>query len=290
MKALLFLLLPEYQDPGNTLATHPFLATTNLPDDRHLSRYLTKLKATVSYLKDEDVTILYDVKNLAAFFYPINLMLDVYPKKSRYQLELIERRMCSWRTHAEQQATDIFEYLGQPTDDNTLTEIAKLQYNNRLTHCVYAVMNHKALNHVNQTRERLCVKCNDKEKTFVALKADVITILNWLKEKGVVKREYLPNTEKHGTAGLGGSQASNVSPLLCQNWEAKKMMKKAFRYGKNLYYYDANHQKYIRFMSGNNNTYHPYHIISKRDETKYVKPTVKDVLRYFLGDFEIVYE
>lgn len=158
-----------------------------------------------------------------------------------------------------------------------------------MIHCVYAVMNHNALNHVNHARERLSVKCNNKLKTFVALKADVITIMNWLKEKGVVKRVYLPNTAKHGTAGLGGSRASNASPLLCQNREAEKMMKKAFRFGKHLYYYDANHQKYIRFMSGNNNTYHPYHIISKQDETKYIKPAVKEVLKYHLGNIEIVY-
>lgn len=289
MKALLFLLLPEYQDPGNTFATHPFLATTNLLEDSLLTAYLMKLTAIVFYLKDENVTILYDVKNLAAFLYPIKLMPDVYPEKRRYQLELIEKRMCSWRTHSEQQATDNFEYLGQPTDDNTLTEIAKLLYNNRLTRCVYAVMNHKALNHVNSDRERICVKCCDNSKAFVVLKADIVTILNWLKEKGVIKRVYLPNTDKHGTAGKGGSRASKVSPLLCQNWEAKKMMKKAFRYGKHLYYYDANRLKYIRFMSGNNNTYHPYHIISKQDETKYVKPIVKDVLRYHLGHFEIEY-
>lgn len=67
MKALLFLLLPEFKDPGNLLASHPFLETTNLPDDSWLTSYITKLTATVYYLKDEDVTILYDVKNLAAF-------------------------------------------------------------------------------------------------------------------------------------------------------------------------------------------------------------------------------
>lgn len=289
MKALLYLLLPEYQDPGNTYATHPFLATTNLPEDSLLAAYLTKLTVIVSYLKDENVTIQYDVKNLAAFLYPINLMPDVYPNKRRYQLELVEKRMRSWRTHSVQKTTGNFEFLGQPTDDNTLSEIAKLQYNNRLTHCVYAVINHKALNHVNSVRERICVKCYDNSKSFVVLKADVVTILNWLKEKEVIKRVYLPNSDKHGTAGKGGSQASNVSPLLCQNWEAKKMMKKAFRCGKHLYYYDANRQKFIRFMSGNNNTYHPYHIISKQDETKYIKPIVKDVLRYHLGNFETDY-
>lgn len=289
MKALLFLLLPEFEDPGNLLATHPFLATTNLPDDTQLATYLTKLTATVYYLKDEDVTILYDVKNLAAFIYPIKLMPDIYPQKRRFQLELVERRMRSWRTHSGQQITDTFEFRDQQIDDNTLSEIAKLQYNNRLTNCVYAVLNHKALNYTHRIREQLRVRCNDKEKTFFALKADVITILNWLKERGVIKRIYVPNTAKHGTAGLGGSRASGVSPLLCQDWEAKKMMKKALRYGKNLYYYDANNKKYIRFMSGNNNTYHPYHIISKQDETKYIKPAVKEVLRYHLGKIEIEY-
>lgn len=189
----------------------------------------------------------------------------------------------------EQQATDCFEFQGQQTDDNILSEIAKLQYNNRLTNCVYAVMNHKSLNYTNHTREWLHVRCNGKEKTFAALMADVVTILNWLKEKGVVKRIYVPNTAKHGTAGMGGSRASDASPLLCQNWEAKKMMKKTFRYGKHLYYYDANHQKYIRFMNGNNNTFHPYHIISEQDETKNIKPPVKKVLEYHLGNITIVY-
>lgn len=255
-----------------------------------MTAYLAKLSVAVYYLKDEDVTMYYDVKNLAAFLYPVRLMPDIYPNKRLYQLALIEKRMQSWNSQSEQQATDRFVYRNQQTEDNTLCEIARRQYNNQLARCVYAVMNHGALNHRLGNRERVYVECNGKSKTFWVVKADVGILLNWLKEKGVVKRKYLPNSDKHGTAGLGGSQASNVSPLLCQNWEAKKMMKKAFRYGKNLYYYDANHQKYIRFMSGNNNTYHPYHIISKRDETKYVKPTVKDVLRLFLGDFEIVYE
>ena len=281
MKAFLFLLFPEYKDPENH--THAFLETDTLRTNNELKVYLEKLYLPLLFFSDEGVTFLYDNKNLEAFLFPVTSMPDEYPNYRRYQLELIERRMQQWRANSEQEASDVFFFLGCPIADNTLSEISKRQYNNHLADVVYAAVDHEAISSITSKRERVSVNCNGREKSFSVIKLDVDGLMTWLKEKGIIKRIYVPNSDKHGSNGRGGLQAANVSRLLCTDEEAKIMMKKAFKYGKHLYFFDMKNEKYIKFMSGNNNTFHPYHIMSLQDENNIIKNDVKRVLKLLFG-------
>lgn len=256
--------------------------------DTELSAFLRRLKCMILYLKDEAVERFYDNKNLAAFLAAYNRAQNEYPSVRRFQLELMERNMERWRNDIEQTTTDIFVYENMPIADNTLCEIAKRQYNNRSV--MYFIINYDALNTVERDSQRLQVVCNGRTKVFTALKADVCLVMTRLRCRGLIKREYVPNTAKHGSNGLGGSQADDASNLRCSDRKAKKMMGKAVKVGKNLYYFDSEQNLYIRFMWGENNTYHPYHIESAQDEEKNVPNIAKVVLKLHLGDFRSDFE
>lgn len=286
METQLFFLLPEYRDKDNT--TQFFLETERLMSDEELAAYMRRLKAVVMYMNDEEVSCFYDNQNLQAFLYPITIMPDEYPDKRRYQMEFMERFLERWRDSKELCNDDRFFYRGTITKDNTLCEIAKRQYNNR-RNC-YIVVSHEALNTMTGDSEKLEVKCNGRKKVFRAVKADINVLLPWLRCKGVIIRKYHPNTAKHGESGLGGSRALDASPLLCSNMKAKKMMGKALKVGKELFFFDKDHELYIRFMNGGNNTFHPFHIINAQDEAKNVPPQAKSILRLYLGDFKSKFE
>ena len=285
MPAKLFFLLPEYKDPGNT--TRFFLESDHLLSDEEMIDFLRRLRAVVMYMRDEDVDCYYDIENYRAFQFPIEVLPEEYPNKKRYNLEFVERNMENWREETEQVNGDRFSYQGKTVSDNTLCEIAKRLFNNRRD--LYVVVNHQALNTV-KDHDNLRVKCCGREKRFPVVKADVNLLLAWLRCKGIILRIYHPNTAKHGTSGLGGSLADDASSLLCSNRIAKKMMGKAVRVGKHLYYYDANEQLYIRFMSGQNHTFHPYHILSAQDESKNVPHQAKLTLKTHLGPFKSRFE
>lgn len=286
MPAKLFFLLPEYKDPGNT--TRFFLESDNMMTDAEMTDYLRRLRAIVLYFRCEDVDLYYDIENYRAFQFPIEVLPDEYPNKKRYNLEFVERNMENWREETEQVNGDRFSYQGQTITDNTLCEIAKRLFNNRRE--LYVVVNHQALNTVTRDHDKLRVKCCGREKRFSVVKADVNLLLAWLRCKGVILRIYHPNTAKHGTNGSGGSQAKNASSLLCSNKKAKKMMGKAVRIGEHLYYFDADELLYIRFMSGQNYTFHPYHIQSAQHESINVPHQAKLALKTHLGDFRSRFE
>lgn len=287
MKAQLFLLLPEYKDTGKN-HTHFFLETTDLKDSKAYTKFISRLMATVLYTGEENAIVLYDPQNVAAFLYPIKTLPDLYPGRLLHQITLIEKRMQNWKRKTEQESTDVFRYVGKKTEKNTFCEIAKRLYCNQMKDEVFVVMNHEAVNTVTRRRERVHMECNGKNKSFVVISADVQNVLVWLKEKGIVKREYAPNTRKHGVGGVGGA-GGKASKLLCSHQDAKKMMKKAFKFGRHLYYFDNEQKKYIKFMSGIDDKFHPYHITSHRDEMKNVKEPVKKVLRLHLGKIEAEY-
>jgi len=282
METQLFFLLPEYKDKANT--THFFLETERLMSDEELAVYMRKLKIVVMYMKDEEVSCFYDNQNIQAFLYPITIMPDEYPAKRRYQMEFMERYLECWRDNEEVCDDDRFFYRGTETKDNTLCEIAKRQYNNRKNR--YIVVSHEALNTMTGDSEKLEVRCNGRKKVFRAVRADVNVLLPWLRCKGVIIRKYHPNTAKHGDSGLGGSQASDASPLLCSNKKAKKMMGKALKVGRELFFFDKDHELYIRYMNGGNDTFHPFHIVNAQDEAKNVPSQAKSILRLYLGEFK----
>lgn len=286
MPAKLFFLLPEYKDPGNT--TRFFLESDHLMTDADMREYLRCLRAIVLYMRCEDVDCYYDIQNYRSFQFPIDVLPEEYPNKKRYNLEFVERYLENWRDESEQVDGDRFSYQGQTITDDTLCEIARRLFNNRRE--LYIVVNHQALNTVMRDHDKLYVKCNGCEKRFPVVKADVNLLLVWLRCKGVIMRIYHPNTAKHGTSGLGGSSADDASSLLCSNKKAKKMMGKAVRIGKNLYYYDVNERLYIRFMSGQNNTFHPFHIQSAQDESINVPQQAKIALKTYLGSFRSRFE
>lgn len=286
MPAKLFFLLPEYKDPGNT--TRFFLESDHLMNDAEMTDYLRRLRAIVLYLQCEDVDCYYDIENYKSFQFPINVLSEEYPNKKRYSLVFVERNLENWQEESEQVDGDRFSYQGQIITNNTLCEIAKRLFNNRRELCV--VINHYALNTVTKDHDKLYVKCNGCEKRFPVVKADVNLLLAWLRCKGVIMRKYLPNTDKHGTSGLGGSPADNASNLLCSNKKAKTMMGKAVRIGKNLYYFDINERLYIRFMNGQNNSFHPFHIHSAQDEFKNVPQQAKIALKTHMGPFRSRFE
>lgn len=286
MPAKLFFLLPEYKDPGNT--TRFFLESDHLMTDAEMREYLRRLRAIVLYLRCEDVDCYFDIENYRSFQFPIDVLPEEYPNKKRYNLEFVERNMENWREETEQVNGDRFSYQGQPITDNTLCEIAKRLFNNRRE--LYVVVNHQALNTVTRDHDKLRVKCYGREKRFPVVKADVNLLIAWLRCKGVILRIYHPNTAKHGTSGLGGSQSDDASSLLCSNRKAKKMMGKAVRIGRHLYFYDVNEQLYIRFMSGQDHTFHPYHIQSAQDEFINVPYQAKLTLKTHLGPFRSRFE
>lgn len=286
MPAKLFLLLPEFRDPGNV--TRFFLETTHLMTDDEMIDYLRRLRAVILYLRYEDLDLYYDIENYKAFLFPIEILPEEYPNKKRYNLEFVERNMENWREESEQVNGDRFSYQEQTITDDTLCEIARRLFNNRQE--LHLVINHQALNTVIRNHDKLCVKCNGCEYRFPVVKADVDLLLPWLRWKRVIQRSYLPNTAKHGTSGLGGSQADDASSLLCSDKKAKKMMGKAVRIGEQLYYYDADEQLYIRFMRGRNHTFHPYHIQSAQDESINVPSQAKSALRTHLGPFRTRFE
>lgn len=286
MTAQLFFLLPEYRGIGNP--TSVFVEKDRPMNDAELQVFLRKLKCMVLYLKDETVECFYDNHNLSAFLSAYNPAQKEYPSVKRFNLELMERNLERWRDTQEQDTVaDKFYYEGQQIANDTLCEIAKRQYNNRAV--MYFVINYEALN-VGRDSQRLHVVCNRREKVFTALRADVMLVLRRLCERGVIKRMYHPNTAKHGTSGLGGSQADDASSLRCSNKKAKKMMGKAVKVGKHLYYFDEDENLYIRFMSGENSTFHPYHIESAQDEEKNVPQMAKTALKLHLGDFRSNFE
>ena len=282
----LFFLLPEYKDKDNT--THLFLETERLMSDEELTVYIRRLKAVVMYMNDENVSCFYDSQNLHAFLFPITIMPDEYPAKRRYQMEFMEKFLECWRDCQEACDGDSFFYRGTRTKDNTLCEIAKRQYNNQRNR--YIVVSHEALNTMTVDSEKLKVKCNGREKIFRAVKADVNVLIPWLRCKGVIIRKYHPNTAKHGESGLGGSQASDASPLLCSNKKAKKMMGKALKVGRELFFFDKEHELYIRFMDGGNDTFHPFHIVNALDEARNIPSQAKSILRLYLGEFKSKFE
>lgn len=288
MKALLFLLLPEYKDTGKN-HTQFFLETTALKDNKEYVKFTARLMTTVYYIGEENATVLYDPQNVAAFLYPMKTLPDIYPNKAQYLMTLVEKRMQNWRSVSKQFNTNVFRFEGKEIRDNSFCEIAKMLYYNQMKDVIFAVMNHEAINTVTRVRERVYVYCNGKPKSFVVISADIQNVLMWLREKGVVRRVYAPNTRKHGTAGKGGA-GGRASKLLCSNKDAKMMMKMAFKFGKNLYYFDGKQKKYIKFMKGNGDTYHPYHITSHNDEMKNVDEFVKRVLKLHLGEIETVYQ
>lgn len=203
-------------------------------------------------------------------------------------MELIEKSMSNWRDSSVMEKTDQFEYLQQRIEDNSLCEMAKrISISDGL---LYAVMNHGALLSVKGDVEDFLVIVNGADVHSPVIRLYVDLLLEWLIENGVSRRVFLPNSDKHGSSGLGGSGAENASKLLCSNDEAEKMMYRAVKVNKHLYYFDKEARLYVKFMSGNNCTFHPYHITSSQDEHKNVPDEAKKALRLHLGKFRSRFE
>ena len=252
-----------------------------------LTNFVKKFVIAASYMSDEEVDCFYDSKNLDAFMFPINVMSEEYPLKSTYLLHFIEKKLDNWRTRQAQCPQDHFVYENQTISDNTFCEVSKRKYNNRNSLCF--VVDTGALK-LEIDSKNYKVSCNSKETLFKVIRCDAYVLLTFLRNKGIIERIYLPNTAKHGENGLGGLQADSASSLRCSDSKAKRMMSKAIRVGKNLYYYDKEESLYIRFMSGGNNTFHPYHIESFKAEEKNIPPRAKEILKKLFGDIKPSYE
>lgn len=135
------------------------------------------------------------------------------------------------------------------------------------------------------------MEVNHNSVTVFALPIQIQAVANWMEHNRNPKRIYDHNS-KHGQEGRGkhpSNAGDYVSDMLESVENAAEMMHKAVKCKRHLYYYDVNHNKYVRFMDGGNGTYHAYYVQSLAEENK-ILHEVKKVIELLCGHCSPVYK
>ena len=262
-----FMIFPAYED----VLDHPYyINKIGLKTDVEYNDYITKIEKIIEIFDIENYNGYYDSKNLEAFLYPTNNILeDLYPNINTIFRRTMHRWGENWRELTELKKTDKFSYFYANIYDDTLCEITKRKHINPEN--AYLIISHNAIS----TKENLVrIKYDDKEYLIDIVNPTIRMIALWFSLNRTPPRCYNWNP-KHGENCKGAfpeNKGDKVSVLMCSKEEVPTMLNMALGENtKTLYSFDSKCNKYIEFKQESENVYHAFHL-DECDECRIPKP------------------
>lgn len=278
-KTEIAVILPEFEDPGNT-QTSSVWKTNYLPNDDEIKQMLSSLDEFINFFKSENCDIIYDSKNAYAFTFIFRELPDVYPSRERH-LKKILKSYEDWRRNSSSKPEEEYRVYFEDIKNETRTEIAsrkRLMPNSR-----YLIAFHKP--DFDVTKYDLSKEGQTTQVEVYPM--NVKSVFGWLCGNRVPPRKYNWN-EKHGEYGKGAHKDNKgdiVSVLLCSREHAGDIMNGALSSNKQQDYLYCNDEEFGHYMEykadckyeklGDDakvRTYHSYHI---DDSTKIPKDVLK---------------
>ena len=265
-KSNLFLILPVYEDGKNVRP--PYLMTLTDGDPRRMKTLSDSLKRVIEFFDYENLKfVYYDSHNMNMFANDAFVKDFGFPKYRR-QLQITMRdHGKDLREEKTMTTDDVFQWYKQTISDDTLCEMSKRK--SETPDDSYLLLDFEALK---EQQQSVPVTCNGADMTIDVRKLDEKAIAEWYAGNRRPTRKFEANP-KHGQDGVGAhphSKGNKVSKLECSPEEAQQLLNSAVGKAKDksLYNYDSHKKKYIEFKySGNDNTYHGYHLCEKQAES-----------------------
>lgn len=275
------LVFPEYFDPENSVTSQDWM-TRDLPDDKSLGLFIRDLQSFVDFYDDEECEMIYDGKNASAFIYPLNILHDYYPSRTR-EFRLALKKLENWRRNRESSLTDNYIINGMIIRDELRSEIVSRLIRNPNDSYILIV-------HIpNYTAKEWQLPKEEKIYKIKSIPLSIIEAFNWISHHRSLERCYNWNP-KHGENGVGAHSdhnGNNISVLYCSREHAAELMQKAIGVPNydTLYCYDAENSMYMEYRAEckfehlpPNTTirqYHSFHLTNDTSIPNRVKKKIK---------------
>lgn len=248
-----FILLPE-SEPTNSFM-HTNEALFNLGQLKELLKFLNDAKQILDIELFEGY---FDLRNIENFLNDLEALKELYPFPAKRMLMLSLKNFNNYRDNQKEDLNGNYEIYNTPIQDHTFSEICERKITLNKGTILLSKFSHKLSN-------SFVIIKNGSETVTIESVENTNSLNNWLAKNRMPKRNFqiIP---KHGEnrTDIRIINGETISPLMCSKSEAEELLKLSIgELKKELFFIDAERQKYIVFrFEGDNpqNMYHGYHV------------------------------